>query len=341
MKIGLRINKRIFATVIGIAICAAYLVGTISLVEGLHVGADNLSSNFNQYPYLVYTNGTVTESHVSNSTLEFLSEEKVARCVIANITHEGIETYILSIEDPYKIVSSIPVLEGDEILVGRELEIEEKRLLLTRTPSSQNLSIKGVYNSDFLPDNWIIMPKSRLWVLAPELEYQYSFIFIETSEEVMEELDDMGYTTVQLANIGEFFSSSISDIETSLWWIVFASSIIIVLLVYNIMSIEVSYKVRDIKTLKLIGARKSHVLGLFLMQGVMISILGAILGLAFGTMVSNLVVSFTPLFGYTSFVEPQATQMSIILPIILSMITGLVGAMLPAYRAAQVDIRRK
>ena len=76
MKIGLRINRRIFATVIGIAICAAYLVGTISLVEGLHVGADNITSNFSQYPYLVYTNGTATRSSISNQTLEMLSDER-------------------------------------------------------------------------------------------------------------------------------------------------------------------------------------------------------------------------------------------------------------------------
>ena len=341
MKIGLRVNKRIFATVIGIAICAAYLVGTISLVEGLHVGADNLSSTFGKYPHLVYNNGTATDSHISNQTLEFLSEERVARCLISNISIEGNQTYIISIEDPYKIVSSIPVLEGDEILVGRELNIEPQTLRLTTPGGGQNFTIKGIYTSDFLPDNWIIMPKERLWQLAPELRYQYSFIFIEADPGLISQLDDMGYTTVQMANIGEFFSHSISEIETSLWWIVFASSIIIILLVYSIMSIEVSYKAPDIKTLKLIGARKSHILSLFLLQGVMISILGAILGLAMGTIVSNFVVSFTPLFGYTSFVEPQATQASIAMPIMLSIITGLIGAMIPAYRAAQIDVRRK
>jgi putative ABC transport system permease protein len=104
--------------------------------------------------------------------------------------------------------------------------------------------------------------------------------------------NDIGITTVQaILETVEEFTGGINS---------FLSSIAIVSLVVGAVGIittlytSVAERIREIGTLKAIGARNVTILGLFLMEAVLIGIIGATLGLGAGIGTGYILVSSSP-----------------------------------------------
>ncbi len=104
--------------------------------------------------------------------------------------------------------------------------------------------------------------------------------------------NDIGITTVQaILETVEEFTGGINS---------FLSSIAIVSLVVGVVGIittlytSVVERIREIGTLKAIGAKNITILGLFLMEAVLIGIIGATLGLGAGIGMGYMLVSSSP-----------------------------------------------
>jgi putative ABC transport system permease protein len=101
--------------------------------------------------------------------------------------------------------------------------------------------------------------------------------------------------------------------------------------IFTIMTIAVRERTSEVGLLRALGAEREQVLALFLVEAVVLSLLGGLAGLAFGIGVAwllgetvrQLPVSFSPLF------------MGLALG--LSMVIGLLAGILPALNAARLD----
>jgi putative ABC transport system permease protein len=100
--------------------------------------------------------------------------------------------------------------------------------------------------------------------------------------------------------------------------------------IMNIMLVSVTERTREIGLRKAIGARRSDILVQFLMEAVMLSLLGGGLGIFLGTGLSRL-VAMTGVFN--SVVTPQ----SIALAVGFSFATGLFFGIYPANQAAKLS----
>ena len=65
----MKMNRRIFATILGIAFCVTYLAGTTAMVGGLHNTTESLASSFDQGPVLVYTDEDFASSNIDGALL--------------------------------------------------------------------------------------------------------------------------------------------------------------------------------------------------------------------------------------------------------------------------------
>ncbi|MEY4358940.1 MAG: hypothetical protein RLZZ631_426 [Cyanobacteriota bacterium] len=100
--------------------------------------------------------------------------------------------------------------------------------------------------------------------------------------------------------------------------------------IMNIMLVSVSERTSEIGLRKAIGARSSDVLTQFLVEALVLSSLGGVIGSAVGLSAVAAVASFTPL--------PAAIGgMSVLITVGLSGSIGLVFGVLPARRAARLD----
>ncbi|MEX1051867.1 MAG: ABC transporter permease [Patescibacteria group bacterium] len=96
----------------------------------------------------------------------------------------------------------------------------------------------------------------------------------------------------------------------------------------NIMLVTVTERTREIGIRKAVGATEWAIMLQFLIESIMLTIIGALigLGLAWGTTV--LVAKFTPL-------EPALTNSTIMLAVGMGAITGIIFGLFPAFRAAR------
>lgn len=103
------------------------------------------------------------------------------------------------------------------------------------------------------------------------------------------------------------------------------------ILIMNVMLVSVYQRTAEIGLLKAVGARKGHILSIFLAESVLLSLTGAIIGIAFAVALVVLIATLqpdlplqTPLWAYFAALAVSTT-------------TGLVFGVMPAQRAARLD----
>ncbi len=100
--------------------------------------------------------------------------------------------------------------------------------------------------------------------------------------------------------------------------------------IMNIMLVSVSERVREIGIKKAIGARRNTILVQFLIESSIISLLGGIIGVAFGVGLSILISSLLDM-------PPIISVREVVFASLLSMTLGVVFGVYPANRAAKMD----
>ncbi len=109
------------------------------------------------------------------------------------------------------------------------------------------------------------------------------------------------------------------------------SLIVAGILIMNIMLVSVTQRTTEIGLLKAIGASPRQVMGLFLTEAVLLSLLGALLGLVLGQGGSLLVGRLYPVLPL------GAPSWALVSALGVALLTGVIFGVLPARRAARLD----
>lgn len=100
--------------------------------------------------------------------------------------------------------------------------------------------------------------------------------------------------------------------------------------IMNIMLVSVTERTREIGIRKAVGAKRRDILIQFLIEAIVLSVVGGVIGILFGAGVSQIVNSFDVI---TTVVSPQA----VVLAVGFSIAVGLFFGIYPAWRAAQLN----
>jgi putative ABC transport system permease protein len=105
--------------------------------------------------------------------------------------------------------------------------------------------------------------------------------------------------------------------------------------IMNIMLISVNERTREIGLRKAIGATNKNIISQFLMEAVTLTMVGGIIGIIFGVILSGLAALIVNKLGYNySFI---ITFSSILLALSVSTLTGLIFGLYPAYKASKLE----
>jgi putative ABC transport system permease protein len=110
----------------------------------------------------------------------------------------------------------------------------------------------------------------------------------------------------------------------------FISIVVAGIVVMNIMMVSVTERTREIGIRKAVGARSRHVLGQFLLEALIMCLIGGILGLAGGLGISSIA---SGKMGLPFVISVTAVIMGFSIPTII----GLVFGIYPAWKAARLD----
>jgi putative ABC transport system permease protein len=100
--------------------------------------------------------------------------------------------------------------------------------------------------------------------------------------------------------------------------------------IMNIMLASVTERTREIGIRRAIGAKRRQIIGQFLIETVVLSTIGGIVGLGIGILIPSLITYFAKM-------PTVITMESILLPLFISVGVGIVFGLYPAASAAKVD----
>ncbi len=122
-------------------------------------------------------------------------------------------------------------------------------------------------------------------------------------------------------------------------------ALVVVFMIGNSMTMNITERTREITTLRAIGLKSMHVIQLFWLEGIFIGILGAMGSLVVGYGLAGLInlygISMPPSpgqsVGYTAFIKINDIEL-IWITIVLPVLTATLASILPALRAARLNI---
>lgn len=355
-RLATKTNRRVFATMLGIAFCVTYLTGTMSMVNGLHNTTETIAASFDQGPILLFSNEDLSMSRVSIDSLPENESAYVAFCMI-NVTfldyagHSVKDIDIISLYDPEDKFGLNMTNESasTQVLMGTQL-MDELTTNYINIATNNNYTLKFENKSigirldtlyppgSIFPDDWLFVPRTVIDSLKPEMTGNYSFLMVidEDGSLDRQQLLFNGIYTRPTSGVVNFFESGIYQVEDDLWTIVLITGVVITLLVYSIISIETEYNAPTIKILRGVGATRKYVVQIFLMKACFITMIGGIVGAAMGFCAASAIASVSSVLGIMTFITPAASLSSILLPLVMAIVSGLIGGFWPAIRASRL-----
>lgn len=244
--------------------------------------------------------------------------------------------------------------DGAQALFGRT-DVVGETLQLTIAQSRFNLRIVGVvegsfenlqgsFDADQLP-LFMAMPQSTLSQQAPQFSGLDSVIIQVEETEQIDPVSNQVVRLLELRNdaVGENiynarnFLQALDQVNNVLsLFINFIAAVAGIALlvggigVMNIMLVSVTERTREIGTRKALGATTRTILIQFLMEAIILSLIGGMIGLTLGILLSNLIagaLNIVPIF----------TLGSVALVLVFSTAVGVFFGIYPARKAARLN----
>jgi putative ABC transport system permease protein len=111
--------------------------------------------------------------------------------------------------------------------------------------------------------------------------------------------------------------------------------LIAVLGIVNTLALSVLERTRELGLLRAIGMRRAQTMRMVTVEAVVISVFGALLGLAVGSGLGSATVRALKGEGFTDLAFPWTTMATYL---VLAALVGVVAAVIPAIRAARVNV---
>ncbi len=199
-------------------------------------------------------------------------------------------------------------------------------------------------------------------VMVP-MELAKTLLYTEDVQSIVVVLDETENTDLVADNLRREFSQANLDLEIKTWsdlatfyhqvvqlyqgifWVVKLIILIIVIFsIANTMTMSVFERIREIGTIRAMGTKRRGVLSLFLMEGLILGVLGGTLGVVFGIATAKL-LSIKGIYipppptmteGYTTLINivPQ----DLIFVFCLAVGTSLISSIYPAFKAARLKV---
>lgn len=131
------------------------------------------------------------------------------------------------------------------------------------------------------------------------------------------------------------------------WFLVFIAMISLLvggIGIMNTMFTAVLERRKEIGIMKSIGARNSNILMIFLIESGILGLVGGVIGVVFGMVLSKTVEIIAMVFLGTQLIQAHFTMIWIIIPLLFSFFVGSLSGVMPALQAAKlkpVDALRK
>lgn len=279
----------------------------------------------------------------------------------------GMTASVFEADDKTEVVSGEPFTEEDDrglkqvIVLGSKIK---KDFFGDTDAIGQNIKIKGQTfkvkgvlkergsSGVFDYDNTIYLPIRTLQKKILGIDYIQFAVFkikdmnkleltiLEASdvmrdEHNIKETKDDDFAVNSIAELKEILDKVFNVVDYLLLALTSISLVVGGVGIMNVMYVAVTERTFEIGLRKSIGAKKSDILKQFLFEAIFLTVLGGILGVAIGFLLSSVFEKVVFNFGFD--LEFPVTLKSVIIGFGFSALTGLIFGIYPAKKASQLS----
>jgi putative ABC transport system permease protein len=254
---------------------------------------------------------------------------------VGRIYHAQATSGTLTTLRPDQIVLSEPVAKNRGKAVGDTLTIQFAR------GARHTYTVAAIVPEDRLPGSYLLPRESAADFTVPQPYLALVQLADGTSvEQVQPRLEELVADSpeVSVADRAAFVEqqTGVFDQLLTMIQILLALAIVIAVLgIVNTLALSVLERTRELGLLRAIGLRRSQTMRMITVEAVVISVFGALLGVAVGSGLGAAVVRALKDEGITELVLPWS-QMGVFLG--LAALIGVIAAALPAARAARINV---
>ena len=267
--------------------------------------------------------------------------------------HDGGATRTVSGIDPVAgpqvfrldmVTGSISALAKGQVLIdtkaakSHHLKVGDTLQMGFAATGVKSIVVGGTYKTNQFVGNYAF---SSQLAAANVNQVQDDALFVKTQASGPAESSALAgalssYPNVSVKTAAQFKADQKKSLDSVLAIVYVLLSIIIALIgVVNTLALSVIERTREIGLMRAIGAQRRQIKRMIRGEAVLVSLIGAILGLVLGTALGAAIVSALSSTGIDTLAIPVST---IVVVVLLTAVFGVVAAVWPARRAANLDV---
>jgi putative ABC transport system permease protein len=147
-------------------------------------------------------------------------------------------------------------------------------------------------------------------------------------------------TATTMTSILETVQSIIGILQLVLVAIASIALVVASIGIMNTMLTSVMERTREIGIMKAIGATNKDIMSIFIIEGMLVSSIGGVIGIilgVFGSQGLTMILNSFMMIGGSSNLTPVITPMSVVMAVTVSLIVGILSSLYPAWKAARMS----
>ncbi len=350
-----RYKRRMFMTIIGIAGCTALSLTGFGLKDSIS-DVVNLQYNeiYNYSGYLAYDNeiasGEVQE--IINSLMDYNSGTEYTKAVIKQYSlqngSDSAQCYVTAVEDSEIFGEMVDLHDRktkEKVSLNDGAVITEKlaKLLKVKTGDAIQINISdGVSKTvkiggitEHYASHYLYLTEEQykeVFNYSPEYNIIYFTNGITDNEEQRDEFSEKmmgteGVLSVMLnSGIAENFKETVKILDLVIFVLIVSAGALAFVVLYNLTNVNITERIREIATLKVLGFYDREVSNYVFRENILLSVMGAVVGLLLGTALCLFVIETAELdeIMFGRYIHPLSYIYSFIITVIFSLIVNFI-----------------
>lgn len=308
-----RYKKRALMTIIGISGCTALILAGFGLRDSIKDIAEYQYGRVFEYDLVVSLNKEDEElvNLVKNS--DIVESVSLTDSLSGSISADGIkrDTSIIVVEntEDFKNIANLRDIDSGNIidLSNEGVLISDKLASLLEIEKGENITLTDSDNNEFeykvlgIVENYIghyVYINKDLYE-SKENDFNINTLFIKYKEgnndnEAFEEmlLDDNSVTSITVVeNSLEHVRDLLKSLDLVVMILIVSSALLAFVVLYNLANVNISERVREIATLKVLGFYDKEVDNYINRESIILTCIGIVIGLIAGVFLTGFVIS--------------------------------------------------
>jgi putative ABC transport system permease protein len=291
------------------------------------------------------TKGVKTVSALGFAEAEFrYPDGKTARNFLSAIE----PATFLDVFTPRMKTGRIGDLDNRGIIIDRRiaerhhLQIGDRVRMLTSGGASRQLTLEAV-SDDTTVLGYFVITRSTFASAVPEQLDAQVFATVEKGTDVAAvkaavKRSVSGFPSIEVLDrkgfIGDL-AGQLTGLVNAIYALLALSIIIAMIGIANTLSLSIHERTRELGLLRAVGMTRAQVRSAVRWEAVVIAVLGTLVGLALGMIVSRALVQSLEGFGLTRFAVPVGT---LVVQVVIAALLAVLASIRPSRRAARLDI---